>query len=77
MGTLAEIESAIEGLSATDFDELSRWMVDRHLHGIVEEGKEAPELEPEILAGAVGPFRPLTEDTFERIREKTRKAVQG
>jgi len=77
MGTLAEIESAIEGLSEADFDELSRWMADRHLHGIVEEGRESPELERELLAGAAGPFRPLTEDTFERVREKTRKAIQG
>lgn len=77
MGTLAEIESAIESLSAADFNELSNWMVDRHLHGIVEGEAESPELEREILAAADGPFRPLTEEVFEQIREKTRKAIQG
>jgi hypothetical protein len=71
MGTLAEIESAIESLSAAEYEQLSLWMVSRHLHEAGEDCAESLMLESLVLEGAQGPFHPLTEETFERIRRRT------
>ena len=63
MSTLAEIEAAIEGLPAPQFEELAHWLERRRL----QTAPAAPAVEPDFLArakavwGEVPTGKPLSE----------------